>query len=106
MCLYCTLYCCDLLPAVLVGSPNVGKSSIVRAVSSGTPEVNGLTPKKLLKNSKHELEKHPLFNSNDWNNYLSLSVPLLVCKKPLFFLCAYTIRWCTVSVPRIFASLK
>ena len=25
---------------VLVGSPNVGKSSIVRAVSSGTPEVN------------------------------------------------------------------
>ena len=25
---------------VLVGAPNVGKSSIVRAVSTGTPEVN------------------------------------------------------------------
>ena len=85
MCLYSTLYCCDLLPAVLVGSPNVGKSSIVRAVSSGTPEVNGLTPKKPLKNSKHEQEKHPLFNSNDWNNYLSLSLCLFLCARSLYF---------------------
>lgn len=30
----------DTPTVVLVGSPNVGKSSIVRAVSSGTPEVN------------------------------------------------------------------
>jgi len=30
----------DLPTIVLVGAPNVGKSSIVRAVSSGTPEVN------------------------------------------------------------------
>lgn len=30
----------DVPTVVLVGSPNVGKSSIVRAVSSGTPEVN------------------------------------------------------------------
>ena len=30
----------NTLTAVLVGTPNVGKSSIVRAVSTGTPEVN------------------------------------------------------------------
>ena len=30
----------DTPTVALVGSPNVGKSSIVRAVSSGTPEVN------------------------------------------------------------------
>jgi nucleolar GTP-binding protein len=30
----------DTLTVVLVGTPNVGKSSIVRAVSTGTPEVN------------------------------------------------------------------
>lgn len=30
----------DIPAIVLVGAPNVGKSSIVRAVSSGTPEVN------------------------------------------------------------------
>lgn len=30
----------DLPTVVLVGAPNVGKSSIVRAVSTGTPEVN------------------------------------------------------------------
>ena len=30
----------DLPTVVLVGSPNVGKSSIVRAISTGTPEVN------------------------------------------------------------------
>ena len=30
----------DTPTVVLVGAPNVGKSSLVRAVSSGTPEVN------------------------------------------------------------------
>jgi len=30
----------DTLTVVLVGTPNVGKSSIVKAVSSGTPEIN------------------------------------------------------------------
>jgi len=30
----------DSPTVVLVGAPNVGKSSIVRAISSGTPEVN------------------------------------------------------------------
>jgi hypothetical protein len=75
---------------VLVGSPNVGKSSIVRAVSSGTPEVNGLTPKKLLKNSKHEQEKHPLFNSNNGIIiYLSLCASSCVQEVFIFLVCVH-----------------
>ena len=33
----------ELPTAVLVGSPNVGKSTIVRTISSGTPEVKTTT---------------------------------------------------------------
>ena len=57
----------DTLTVVLVGTPNVGKSSIVRAVSSGTPEINNypFTTRSVTIGHIIDEEKHERFQVMD-----------------------------------------
>ena len=84
---------------VLVGSPNVGKSSIVRTVSSGTPEVNNYpfttrgvtighitstvddTARLIIMDTPGLLDR-PAAERNEMENltFASLAVKLLFCR--------------------------